>query len=273
MKIGIIVFLSLILVNCQPKIKSLNDHIFNENNLNDSHIIDLTYEFSEKTIYWVTSKQFELEIVANGKTDKDFYYSANNLSTAEHGGTHIDAPIHFAENKQTVDQIPLENLMGRAIKIDVSPKSKNRPDYQISIDDIIEWEESHGMMIPSGNIVLFETGFGNFYPDKLKYLGTDKRGSEAIKELHFPGLSPAAATWLVKNRKIKAIGLDTASIDFGQSINFESHIILLSENIPVFENVANLDKLPVNGFQVIALPMKIKNGSGGPLRIIAIKNK
>ncbi|HEX4899203.1 MAG TPA: cyclase family protein, partial [Pyrinomonadaceae bacterium] len=94
----------------------------------------------------------------------------------------------------------------------------------------------------------------------------------AVAKLHFPGLHPDTARWLVTNRSIKAIGLDTASIDFGQSIKFESHQILFEKDIPAFENVANLDKLPARGFSVVALPMKIKGGSGGPLRIIALLN-
>lgn len=126
------------------------------------------------------------------------------------------------------------------------------------------------MQIPNESIVLLETGFSKFYPDKEKYLGTLERGTEAVKELHFPGLSPEAAEWLVGNRKINAIGLDTPSIDYGQSTLFKSHVILLSENIPAFENLTNLDKLPSKGFEIIALPMKIKGGSGSPLRIIAL---
>jgi kynurenine formamidase len=234
-------------------------------------IVDLSYDFSEETVYWVNARQFEKEKVAEGKTEAGFFYAANNFSAAEHGGTHIDAPIHFAEGRQTVDQIPLEKLIGKAIKIDVSAKAENNPDYLISVEDIINWEKENGQ-IPDQSIVLLQTGFGNFYPDKVKYLGTDKRGDEAIKELHFPGLDPKAAEWLVKNRKINAIGLDTASIDFGQSTEFKSHVILMTEDIPAFENVANLDKLPAKGFQIIALPMKIKGGSGGPLRIVAILN-
>jgi len=238
----------------------------------EGEIIDLTHEFSENTIYWVTAKEFELEVVAKGETDQGFYYSANNFATAEHGGTHIDAPIHFANNKQTVDEIPLENLIGNAIKIDVSENAIKNPDYLISIEDLKNWEKEENMEIPQGAIVLLETGFSKFYPDKVKYLGTEERGEEAIKKLHFPGLSPQAAQWLVEKRNIHAIGLDTPSIDYGQSQTFESHIILLSENIPAFENLMNLDKLPSKNFQVIALPMKIKGGSGAPLRIVAIIN-
>lgn len=231
--------------------------------------IDLSYDFSDETVYWVTAKEFEKEKVAEGKTDQGFFYSAYNYSAAEHGGTHIDAPIHFAEGRQTVDQIPLERLIGSAVKIDVSAKAAGNPDYQITTEDLTNWEKTNGQ-IPDGSILFLETGFGKFYPDKAKYLGTNKRGDEAITDLHFPGLAPEAAKWLVENRKIKAVGLDTASIDYGQSTDFGSHVALMSENIPAFENVANLEQLPAKGATVIALPMKIKNGSGAPLRIIAL---
>ena len=102
-------------------------------------------------------------------------------------------------------------------------------------------------------------------------MGTDERGPEAVAKLSFPGLHPDTATWLVNERKIAAIGLDTPSIDYGQSKLFEAHQILFKDNIPAFENVANLHQLPPKGAVVIALPMKIRNGSGGPLRIVAIK--
>lgn len=231
--------------------------------------IDLSYDFSADTIYWVTAKPFERETVAEGETDKGFYYSAYNFSAAEHGGTHIDSPIHFAEGRRTVEQIPLEQLIAPAVKIDVSQKASRNPDYQISVEDLTGWESVNGQ-IPDSAIVLLETGHGRFWGDKKKYLGTDRTGQQAVAELHFPGLAPEAAAWIVKNRKIKAIGIDTASIDHGQSQTFDSHVRLMSENIPAFENVANLDKVPAKGAQIIALPMKIKGGSGAPLRIIAL---
>ncbi len=236
------------------------------------NIVDLTHAFSDETVYWVTAREFELDTVAYGHTDKGYFYSAFNFSTAEHGGTHIDAPIHFAENRHSVDEIPLNRLMGQAIKVDLTSKAQDDPDYQISVEDIMEWEDQHQKQIPDGAIVLLETGFAAHYPDKVAYLGTCERGDSALDKMHFPGLSPAAATWLVQNRNIKSIGLDTPSIDYGQSSDFQSHVILLSENIPAFENLTNLDQLPSEGFTVIALPMKIKGGSGGPLRIVAIVN-
>jgi kynurenine formamidase len=213
-----------------------------------------------------------MEVVFKGETDNGFYYTANNFATAEHGGTHIDAPIHFAENKQTVDEIPLEKLIGPAIKIDVSKKAVLDRDYLISIEDFTNWETQEGTKIPDGSIIVLETGYSQFYPDKIKYLGTDQRGDEAVKLLHFPGLSPEAAEWLINNRNIHAIGIDTPSIDYGQSQLFKTHVNLMSENIPAFENLTNLDKLPNKGFYIVALPMKIKGGSGAPLRIIAFLN-
>ena len=233
-------------------------------------IIDLTHEFSRETVYWVTAREFEMDTVFMGMTDQGYFYSAFNFTTAEHGGTHMDAPIHFAENGQSVEQIPLKHLMGQAIRIDVSQKAKNNPDYLISVEDLQEWESRQGSRIPDAAIVLFYTGHSAYYPDKVRYLGTDKRGEEALKELHFPGLSPSAASWLVENRYIHAVGIDTPSIDFGQSERFESHVILLGKNIPAFENLTQLDQLPDTGFSVVALPMKIKGGSGAPLRIVAI---
>ena len=232
-------------------------------------LVDLTYPFDENTVYWPTAQSFKLETDFEGMTDQGYFYSAYRYSAAEHGGTHLDSPVHFAKGRYTVDQIPLQQLMGTAVVIDVTSQVATNADYQVSVVDFQNWERRNGR-IRAGTIVFLRTGFGKYYPDRKKYLGTDERGAEAVAKLHFPGLDPAAARWLTQNRAIKAIGLDTPSIDYGQSTLFESHRILFEKNIPAFENVANLDQLPLKGFSVIALPMLIKGGSGGPLRIIAI---
>jgi kynurenine formamidase len=235
-------------------------------------IVDLSYAFDASSVYWPTAEPFKLETDFEGVTDKGYFYSAYRYSAAEHGGTHLDSPVHFAQGRHTVDQIPLDQLIGSAVVVDVTKQCANNPDYQVSVADLQNWERTNGR-IANGTIVLLRTGFGKYYPDRKKYLGTDERGADAVPKLHFPGLDPEAARWLIQNRSIKAIGLDTASIDHGQSTLFESHRILFDKNIPAFENVANLDQLPLKGFSVIALPMKIKGGSGGPLRIIAILNR
>ena len=230
--------------------------------------VDLSHDFSEDTIYWVTAEPFTRTTVAEGVTDKGYYYSAYNFSAAEHGGTHIDAPVHFAQGARSVDQLEPSQLIGPGVKIDVSPMAATNRDYLVTVDDFKQWEAANGKM-PEWCIILLQTGFGKYWPDKKQYLGTDQKGPDAVKDLHFPGLDPAAAKWLVENRKFKAIGLDTASIDYGQSTDFGSHVELMTHNIPALENVADLDRLPVKGFQIIALPMKIKGGSGAPLRIVA----
>jgi len=230
--------------------------------------IDLSHEFSSETIYWPTEDSFSHDTVFAGITPKGYYYTAFKFQSAEHGGTHIDAPIHFSERGISVDQIPIDQLIGKAVVVNVIEQAQNDADYQISIDDFRNWEENNGKL-PTNCIILLNTGYARFWPDRVKYMGTNKLGKEGVAELHFPGLGPDAANWLVQNRKIKAIGLDTPSIDYGQSQLFESHQILSNNNIPVFENVTNVDKIPVVGTVVFAFPMKIKGGSGAPLRIVA----
>lgn len=229
--------------------------------------VDLTHTFSESTVYWPTDTiGFVHEELAYGPTDAGYFYSAYRFQSAEHGGTHLDAPIHFAEGRRTADEIPLSDLIGPAAVVDVSDRA--HPDYLVSVTDLEGWEAEHGR-IPDGAIVLLRTGWGVHWGDRGAYLGTELTGPEAVPELHFPGLDPEAARWLVENREIVALGLDTPSLDYGQSSDFATHVILNSENIAGLENVAKLGEVPPTGAFVVALPMKIEGGSGGPLRIVA----
>ncbi|MDX1619079.1 MAG: cyclase family protein [Balneolaceae bacterium] len=231
-------------------------------------IVDLTYAYNDSTVFWPTAEGFQLEKGPEGITEKGYFYSANRFSMAEHGGTHIDAPYHFWKEGHTVDEIPLSRLVGPGIVIDVSDSALANPDYRVARGDFEAWERRHGR-IPDGSIVLLKTGFGRYWPDRERYMGTDARGASAVANLHFPGLHPDAASWIATRRKIKMIGIDTPSIDYGQSTHYESHVALFEQNIPALENVANLDRLPATGFRVVALPIKLEGGSGGPARIIA----
>ena len=246
-----------------------SDHPRNHIAWEHSRIVDLTHSFGPKTIVWPTEQEFKLVVQHAEDTAAGYYYASNRMELPEHGGTHIDAPIHFARGKQTLDQIPLERLVGIGVRIDVTKQCTHDRDYRLAISDFERWESEYGR-IPHGAIVLLETGFARFWPSRKDYLGTELRGQEGVRALHFPGLNSEAAAWLVRERQVKAVGIDTASIDYGQSTKFETHVALLTENIPVFENLANLGDLPDRGFDVIALPMKIKGGTGGPLRIIAM---
>ena len=229
--------------------------------------VDLTHAFSGSTIYWPTDTAgFQLDELAFGPTEGGWFYAAYRFSSAEHGGTHLDAPVHFAEGKRTTEQIPLSGLIGPAAVIDVS--ATVTPDHLVSIGELTAWEDENGR-IPDGAILLIRTGWAERWNNRTAYLGTDLTGEEAIAELHFPGIGAEAAQWLVDNRRIVAVGIDTPSIDRGQSSDFRAHVIFYAENIAGFENVANLAALPATGAYVVALPMKIEGGSGGPLRIVA----
>lgn len=260
--ITLYIALALVGVSCM-KIKQTNNG--NEN----SAWIDLSYAFDSSTLYWPNNATiFQHHEDIAGKTAGGYYYSSYSVCMPEHGGTHLDAPIHFAEAHQSVDEIPLENLCGKAVVIDVSEQVKSNRDYLISAKDVEQWESEHGKL-EENTIVLFRTGMGKYYPDREKYFGTKLIGMEAIPLLHFPGIDPSCAEYLVQKCRIKAVGLDTPSMDYGQSKDFKTHQIICGNNKPGFENVANLDKLPEEGIEVIALPMKIGKGSGAPLRIIA----
>jgi len=231
--------------------------------------VDLTHPFDQRTIYWPTETGFTLQKGPAGFTDRGYYYAANRFAAPEHGGTHIDAPIHFFENGLTVDQIPLSQLMGECVCVDVSSQCAADRDYQVTVEDFRQWERAHNGSL-EGKIVFLNTGYARRWPKREDYLGTAATGPAAVSDLHFPGLDPAAATWLATRRRIKAVGIDTASIDHGPSRNFGSHVNLFRENVPALENLAALDKLPATGFRVIALPMKIAGGSGAPCRVVAI---
>ncbi len=202
-----------------------------------------------------------------GKTDGGWFYSSYSLCTPEHGGTHLDAPIHFAEGKRTTDQVPLEQLIGSAVVIDITAKGAANRDYRLTVDDVAGFEQRYGR-IAAGTIVLLRTGWSRHWPDVKAYLGDDTPGDAS--KLSFPSYGPDAARLLVEDRRAGVLGVDTASIDFGRSTDFSVHRIAAAENVVGLENLMNLDQLPPTGATVIALPMKIEGGSGGPLRAVAM---
>jgi len=232
-------------------------------------LVDLSHPYDQTTIFWPTSDPFRLDKTADGVTPGGYYYASNNFFTAEHGGTHLDAPLHFSREGQAVDQIPIERFFGAAVIVDVVASADADADYQIRVEDLQAAEKEQGP-IPADAIVLFRTGFSRRWPDAARYLGTAARGADAVRDLHFPGLDPDAAKWLIDNRSIRAVGIDTASIDYGQSTLFETHRALFARNIPAFENLTALERLPLRGASIVALPMKIGGGSGAPLRAVAI---
>lgn len=236
--------------------------------LSTQRMVDLTHPLNTQTIYWPTSpSSFALERLSYGTTEGGWFYAANAFSAPEHGGTHLDAPIHFAERGITAEQIPLERLVAPAVVLDVSAAAARDPDYRLSRQDVLEWERRHGR-IEAGTIVLLRTGWSRRWPDRRAYLGDDTPGDAS--NLHFPSFGGDAARLLVEERGAAALGVDVASIDYGQSRDFAVHRIAAARDVPGLENLTRLEELPARGALVIALPMKIEGGSGGPLRAIAL---
>ena len=211
--------------------------------LAEARFVDLSHAFNSRTIYWPTAQKFKLTEVADGETEGGWHYSANNFEGAEHGGTHLDAPIHFSAGGNTADKIPLRKVIGAAVTVDVRAKANADADYLITPADLTAFEAANGQ-IARDSIVLLRTGWSSRWPDARRYLGTAERGNAAVPKLHFPGLSEEAAEWLVQQRRIKAVGIDTASIDRGQSTDFRAHRVLAAAQVPVFENVTNLNRVP-----------------------------
>ena len=234
--------------------------------IDSAKLVDLSYTFDEKTVYWPNAEGFRHRKDSWTKTAAGYWYAAGEFTSAEHGGTHLDAPVHFSEGKLTLDQLPVERLVAPVQVIDVSAKAAQDRDYRVSVEDIALWERAH-TNIAENSIVVIRTGWGKFWPDRKQYLGSDVKGD--IANLHFPALSKDAAELLV-TRKIAGLGIDTASMDYGPSKDFIVHQILNGANIYGIENIANAEKLPETGATLIVMPMKIGEGSGGPARVVAL---
>jgi len=230
-------------------------------------LVDLTHAFGAETLYWPSSSDgFALRTLHAGPTPEGYYYSSYAFCAPEHGGTHLDAPVHFAEGRPAADAVPLTQLVASAVVIDATAAAAADPVYRLSAADVAAWERGHGR-IERGAIVLLRTGWSRYWPDRKAYFGDDTPGDAS--RLRFPGYGADAARVLVE-RGVAALGIDTASIDYGPSSDFAVHQVVNGAQLPAFENVTGLESLPARGAWVLALPMKIRGGSGGPLRIVAL---
>ncbi|HEX2056574.1 MAG TPA: cyclase family protein [Nitrospiraceae bacterium] len=230
-------------------------------------LVDLTYELDETTIAWPTNRPFHRDRTAWGITAHGYWYASADFAMSEHAGTHIDAPVHFAEGRASVDRIGVDRLIAPAVVVDVREAAAKDADYRLRVEDLRDWEGRHGI-IPAGAIVVMRTGWGRYWPDRVAYLGSST--PQDVTTLHFPGFSPEAAEFLIKERAIVGIGIDTASIDHGPSRDFVVHRIVGAAGVYALENIAHADELPESGATLIALPLKIKDGTGGPIRLVAV---
>ena len=240
--------------------------------LDDYRAVDLTHAYDSQTLYWPSKPPmgFELQKLASGVTPGGWFYASNRLCTAEHGGTHLDAPFHFHADGDTTEKLALERFIAPGVRIDVTRQTKADRNYRLTREDVLRFEEQSGRIQP-GTIVLLHTGWSRFWPDRAAYFGDASR--EDASRLEFPSYGEDAARLLVEERKVAMLGVDTASIDYGRSKDFMVHRIAAARNVAGLENLTKLEELPSGGFTVIALPMKIAGGSGGPVRVVALVRK
>jgi kynurenine formamidase len=226
-------------------------------------IVDLTYSLNAKNPYWPGPGYTPFQLKPIATLEKNGVLS-QAFCTPEHLGTHLDAPNHFEANRLDVSAIPAESLFARGVVLDVSGAVAADPDYRLTTAEIARWEREHGP-IPQEAVVFLHTGWGAYWNNYSRYANADARGT-----MHFPGYSAEAARFLIDQRKVKGVGIDTLSIDYGLSRDFVVHHVVNKAKRYGLENVANLDRLPPRGFYVVVAPIKIEHGSGGPTRIFAV---
>jgi len=226
-----------------------------------NRVIDLTHTAGQHSPTYDVDQKFTAHVVATPAKEG---YFARDIAFPEHFSTHIDAPAHFAAGRWTVDQIPAERLFAALVIIDVSAQAKKNPDYQLSPDDIAEWEKENGT-IPQNAVIVLRTGWSEKWDSPKNYRNPDAQGV-----MHFPGYSLDAARFLVESRSAIGLGIDTLSVDYGPSKDFPVHHYTAGKSVYHLENVADPWRVPATGALVMVAPAKIEGGSGGPVRILAL---
>lgn len=226
-----------------------------------TRVIDMTYVINDHSPAW-PGDTHPFSAIVTATPAKQGYFT-RKFTLLEHYETHMDAPAHFPPGKEALDQIPIDRFFGPGEVIDIRDKVAKDVDYRLTTEDVEDWESHHGR-IPAGAIVMLRTGWASRWPDQKSYRNMDAKGV-----MHFPGYSVAAARLLI-SRRVSGLCIDTLSIDYGPSKDFEVHRTTLPAGLFHVENIANLDKLPATGAFIIAAPIKLEGGSGGPVRVFAI---
>lgn len=234
--------------------------------MSSQNIIDLSHTINDNIPTWPSDNRENYSVKISTAYKNSPFFS-REIKIPEHYGTHIDAPAHGIKGKATVDKISTDKLISPAVVIDVRKKVSVNHDYFLTTDDIRHWEKLYGRIV-KGSVVLMLTGWGKLWNDKEKYLNRDKNGT-----MHFPGFLKESIEFLIKQRKVNGIGVETLSIDAGNSDDFSAHRVLFKHNKFALENLANLEKLPPKAATIIIAPLKIEGGSGSPVRVFAMFNK
>lgn len=226
-------------------------------------LLDLTHPLNDSSPNWEGTQKSPFRAEELGNIERDGYYS-RVFSTQEHYGTHLDAPAHFASGAWTVDQIPLDRLMRPLAVLDVRDRAANDPDYELSVDDVLAWEQMHGA-VPTGAVVLASTGWDEYWKAQDRYRNLQSDGAT-----HYPGFALEAAQFLVLSRGVVGLGIDTMSVDIGATTSYPVHIFTSQRGVYHLENVANLRHVPAAGATILVAPIKLEKGSGAPARVFAL---
>lgn len=230
-------------------------------------MIDLTYVFDETTPHHPMHKPYQMTLLHNQTfRDTAVWLQLEDMFSATHAGTHMDAPAHFKKGGITMEQIDITRFVAPAAVIDITERASQDPNAEVTVGDLLAWEATTGQTL-NGSIVLMRSGWGKKWTNSTEFYGTPIH--DDISELRFPGISPDAARWLIDNRNINGVGVDTLSFDRGQSDDFLSHVLLLGHGLFGLENVANMEELPIYGATLYVFPMKLGRASGAPTRIVA----
>ena len=220
-----------------------------------SHIID------PEIPLWPGDPPVEFETVT--ELEKDGYY-LRRFSLGEHIATHMNAPNSFYPQGISIDQYPAESLIAKAVVIDIRQQVGTNPDYALTLSDVLAWEQPYGQ-IPQGSVVLLFTGWQSKWSDQKAFINSDTAGG-----LHFPGFSSEATQFLLSQRQIAGVGIDTHGVDSGQDITFATNRLVLEQSRIVLENLTNLDQLPAVGTTLIMGVLRLKGGSGSPATVLAL---
>jgi kynurenine formamidase len=223
--------------------------------------IDLTHTLSPGFPTFFGVPGIEMKRQASLKPDG---FNAYIWQVMEHAGTHLDAPIHFSENGATADRINVASLVVPLAVVDVTEQAAKNTDYQVTRADLEAYEKKHGR-IADDACVAMHSGWARYALDGAKYTGKDAAGA-----FHFPGFGPDAALWLLTERKVAGLAVDTLSLDHGASKDFKTHYLWLPTGRWGLENVAGLDQVPPAGATLVVGAPKVKDATGGPVRLIAL---
>ncbi len=230
-------------------------------NITYSQVIHLSHIINPDIPQWQGDPPVEFETVA--QIEKDGYY-LRRFSLGEHSATHINAPNSFYSFGVGIDQYPAESLLVPVVVISIREQARANPDYALTVADILAWEKQHGK-ISAGSVVLLYTGWQEKWFENKAFMNQDTQGG-----MHFPGFSRDATKFLLDERQIAGVGIDTHGVDSGQDTAFATNRLVLEKPRIVLENLTNLDRLPAKGAMVVIGILRLRGGSGSPVGAIAL---